>query len=204
MLLAEWNDLDLVPSLSSRDECAFQSGKGIVLRTPRLALKASGQRSGYGTARWRCHMHRRLATGQISACRNSPISGALSARSPPICAFQQVVNHRELKSRAHGSACLRAHSLQERASTTKSSTRFTALEVPDRTQKNQDDADSVEPVDQREEPGMAARGHQAGESQYNQQHSWKDGDHARHPQGRLGLSLLTWLTGPSAAASTLC
>src|SRR5450631_335770 len=58
-----------------------------------------------------------------------------------------------------------------------------ALKVPDRTQKNQDDDDSVEPVDQREEPGMAARGHQTGESQHDQQHSWQDGDHARRPQG---------------------
>src|SRR5665811_224724 len=82
---------------------------------------------------------------------------------------------------AHDSACLRARSLQERASTTKGSTRPVALEVPDRTQKNQDDAESVEPVDQR--PGMAARGYQACESQKGQQHSWKDGDHARCKQG---------------------
>jgi hypothetical protein len=72
-----------------------------------------------------------------------------------IGAFQQVVNHGALKSRAHVSACLRGHSLQERASTTKGSTRLDALEVPDRTQKNQGDADSVQPVDQL--PGMAAK-----------------------------------------------
>jgi len=30
---------------------------------------------------------------------------------------------------------------------------------------------------------MAARGHQTGESQHDQQHSWQDGDHARRPQG---------------------
>src|ERR1035437_5524992 len=98
-----------------------------------------------------------------------------------IGAFQQVVNHGALKSRAHGSACLRARSLHERASTTKGSTRLDALEVPDRTQRNQGDAESVEPVDQ--QPGMAARGYQACESQKGQQHSWKDGDHARRPKG---------------------
>jgi hypothetical protein len=30
---------------------------------------------------------------------------------------------------------------------------------------------------------MAASGHQTGESQHDQQHSWQDGDHARRPQG---------------------
>jgi hypothetical protein len=108
----------------------------------------------------------------------------------PAASNRWSVTVRCRSSRAHGSACLRAHLLQERASTTKNSTHFTALEVPDRTQKNQRDADSVEPVDQREERGMAARGHQAGDSQYDQQHSWQDGDQARRLQGysfRMGL-----------------
>src|SRR5450631_2610489 len=66
--------------------------------------------------------------------------------------------------------------LHERAATTKCATRTTGLNGPDRTPKHQGESDSVEPVEHGEQPGMAARGHQGGESQEDQQHRRQDGD----------------------------
>jgi hypothetical protein len=85
---------------------------------------------------------------------------------------QPFVSHRDAQrmSSLHGMAS-ESTTLQERASVTKGSTRPDALKCPDRTQKNQDGAEAVEPVPQCKKGAAAARGQHEGDSRNKHQRS---------------------------------